>query len=147
VALDLDAVARALAAAVSAAGLTLNGKTILGYDTVGDQNPPMFVVGAFEASPHQDFGGLDEVTFSCWLLTARSDEAEGQRTARQAASMTGTNSVPAVVEAQRHTQANGKGLGGLCDDLVVEGEITGPGPHELGAVSFFGVKIPIRVMG
>jgi len=150
-ALDLDAVARALAAAIETASIVVNGAVVTASDyvpeAIASSSPPTFVVADFSTSPHQTFNGLDRATFTCRLLIPRGEDAgmTAQRSTRQAASTSGSSSVLAALEAARGAPGQ-KALSGAADDLVVQ-RVRGPALLALGEVSFYGVEYTVLVMG
>lgn len=145
-ALDLDAVARALTAVVADAQLRLNGLQITANDYLPEAiDPPCFVVAEFTSPLHKDFSGEQEVTFTCRLFTSRGDAPEGQRLVRQAASGAGGGSIPVALEAAR-TANGGTSLGGTVDDFLVQ-TIRGPRLYEVGGVNYYGLEYTIFAMG
>jgi hypothetical protein len=146
VGLDIDAVAIELAAAVTAAAITLNGVKVTATDFVPDAlTPPHFAPAEFDNTFHRSFGGRDEWLVTCRLFVSRSDDAEGQRTARQVASSTGSASIRAAIEATRGG-AGGLALNGKADDLVVR-SVRGPRLYQVGESNFYGVEFVVFVTG
>lgn len=144
--LDIDAVAIELAAAVTAANITLNGFKVTATDFVPDAlTPPHFAPAEFTNTFHRSFGGRDEWLVTCRLFTSRADDAEGQRTARKVASSTGAESLLAALEAARGEPGE-RALNGEADDLVVR-EARGPRLYQVGESNFYGVEFVVFVTG
>lgn len=144
--LDIDAVAIELAAAVTAAAITLNGLKVTATDFVPDAlTPPHFAPAEFENTFHRSFGGRDEWVVTCRMFTSRADDAEGQRTARQIASSTGSASILAAIEAARGDPGE-RALNGEADDLVVR-SVRGPRLYQVGESNFYGVEFVVFVTG
>jgi len=147
-ALDFDAVAVGIAAAVTSAAVAVNGQTVTATDFVPDApTPPHFVVAEFVNEYHQTYGsaGMDHVTVKCRLLTSRGSDAEGQRTLRKLATLTGVGSIPAAIEAARGAPGQ-MALSGAADDLALV-SVTGPRLYEIGAVDFYGLEFSVLVIG
>lgn len=149
-ALDFDAVALQLAAAVDAADLTLNDQRITALDHLPDSlSPPVFCVCEFQQEYHKSFGARVEVNVTCRLFVSRGSDDEGQRTTRQAVSAIGSASIPAVIEATRGVSGSagsGRSLSGAADDLIVRGS-SGPRLYQFGEVNFYGVEYTVFVTG
>lgn len=145
-ALDLDAVANGLAAAVKAAQVTLAGVSVIATPfQPASITPPHFVVGTFVLNPDRTFGGMDEVTFTCRLYVARGDEPDNQQAARQAASSRTTQSMKAALEAARGAPGQ-LALGGAADDLNVQ-RISGPHLYDIAGAMFYGIEYQVLVVG
>jgi hypothetical protein len=146
VGLDVDNVAIALAAAVTTAAVSLNGQRVTATDFIPDAiTPPHFGVAEFTNTFHRSFGGRDEYLVTCRLFTSRADDAEGQRTARQAASSIGSESILAALEAARG-DVGSLALNGAADDLVVQ-SARGPRLYQVGEANFYGVEFVVFVTG
>lgn len=144
--LDVEAVAVALAAAVTTATINLNGQRITATDFVPEAlTPPHFAVAEFTNTFHRSFGGRDEWSVTCRLFVSRADDAEGQRTARQAASSTGSASILTALEAARGDPGE-RALDGAADDLVVQ-TARGPRLYQVGEQNFYGVEFVVFVTG
>lgn len=144
-ALDLNAVATGLAAAVTTAALTFNGHSVTASDINRDSVAvPEFAVVEFQLEPHQSYGGMDTCIVTCRFYVGSATE-DGQRLARKALSMTGADSVTAALEADR-TVEGGTSLAGACDDFVVR-PARGPRLYTFGDVEYYGIEIPVFVMG
>ncbi len=142
---NLDPDVKALLA-VTSAGATLNDVAITAMDTLPQViDPPVFAVGEITVAPHKTFGGQDEATFTCYLFTSRADAPEGQRTARQAASSTGTASIRAALEAARGAPGQ-SALGGAADDLYLR-SVRAARPYVIGDVAYTGAEFTVFVMG
>ena len=146
-ALDLDAVAIALATAVNDAQITLNGQRLTALDAVPSTiaAPPLFAVAEFVNTYHRSFAGMDEVTFTCRLFVSLVTSEDGQRTARQAASSAGAKAILDALEAARGDPGQ-PALGGAAQDLVVQ-NVRGPRIYEIGEKSYYGLEFSVFVLG
>jgi hypothetical protein len=140
-ALDLQAVASALADTITAAQISLNGALITATDFWPDAiTEPHFAVAEMTFDPHETFGGSQYVTVTCRLFISRGDDAEGQRRAWTA--------IPLVQTALEDARgAPGElALNGVADDLVLK-SVRGPRLYEVGVHSYYGVEFTVFVMG
>jgi hypothetical protein len=137
-----------LAAAVTSAAVQVNGQTVTATDFVPDSpTPPHFVVAEFVNEYHETFGSnaMDRVMVKCRLLTSRGSDAEGQRALRKLATLTGSGSIPAALEAARGAPGQ-MALNGAAADLALV-SVTGPRLYEIGAVDFYGLEFSVLVIG
>ncbi len=145
-ALDLDDVCEALAAAVTAAELTVNGQqvtaTAFGPDAV---TPPHFFTAEYVLTYDKTFGAESELTLTCRLIVARGTDYAAQKGMRELASHVGSNSIPAVFRAARGAPGQ-SALNGAADDLHLL-RAQGPRLYEINKVEHYGLEFTVFVMG
>lgn len=105
--------------------------------------PPCFYTGEAEIRYHETYGGDAEVTVMGYLLTSTAEDEDGQALLDTYLSV-GTAS--SVVDAIEGTPGSPQTLGGACDDLVIM-QATGYRTYQVGEKTFYGAKLPIRVIG
>lgn len=151
-ALDLNAVAAALANTITNAAVLVNGVQVVATDYPAESiTAPQFCVEGFETDYHQTFKGfagpVDKVTFKCRVYLARTTDVDAARFARQLVSFTGssTSSVVTALEAAKGPPGVAA-LGGAASDLTV---LSSSGSHlvEVGAVQFVSADISVAVFG
>lgn len=109
-------------------------------------NAPHFFVAEYE----QDFDkvmarGLDELTFTCRVLVARTDDRPAQRTLDGMLSGSGPASLKQAIEAARGAPGE-YALGGLAHDLHVM-RVQGYRWYEHAGSTYVGAELAIKVIG
>jgi hypothetical protein len=144
--LDLNAVATAVTAAVTAQAITLDGKLVTAADFVPQAiDPPFFAVGEFENLVHRTYSGMNELTLKCAMYVSLATEDEGQRKCRAVASSSGANSVQGAVEAARGAPGQ-SALSGAANDIVLR-NTSGPKVFEIAGKAYYGVEFELYVVG
>lgn len=102
---------------------------------------PAFVVAEVEIDPDITFGsGMDEVTVTCRIMTAHTDDRAASRYINLTLARTGVAAVRAAIEAD-------KTLGGKCKTLHVD-SVRGRRLFQWGgATEYLGTEIIVRVWG
>lgn len=137
--MDLDAVAKGLAAQ-AATITTPEGGKLRGLDYLADSvTPPVFVVGDALIDYMQTMGTDNAYTFTCRLLVSRATDAGGQRALRPYIDRSGPQSIKTVLEANPR-------LGGVCDDLVVKAA-RAPHIYTVASSEYFGAEFTVFVIG
>lgn len=144
--MDLNAVAEALAATVTAAQINVNDQrlTATSYDPDA-VTPPHFFAAEIAGEYHQSYVGLMRVTWTWRLIGSRADDISGQHALRELASSTGTDSLLSVLEAARGAPGQ-PALSGACNDFVVQ-RVTGPRLVEVGSTQYYGLEFQFLVVG
>ncbi|MES2211455.1 MAG: hypothetical protein V4515_14925 [Chloroflexota bacterium] len=144
--MDLTAVKRALAAAVTTAQIDLNGRRITATAFATDAIvEPHFFCAEYIGQYHKTYGGLMNVALTCRLFVSRADDKSGQEACDEAASSTGAGSLLATLEAARGAPGQ-KALSGAADDFVVQ-RVSGPRLYQIGQVEYYGLEFGLFVMG
>lgn len=104
---------------------------------------PCLYAGEVDISYHESYGGDAEMVVTCYLLTSAAEDEDGQRLLDDYLSV-GTPS--SVVDAIEGTPGNPQTLGGACDDVVIM-QATGYRMYQVGDDSYYGAKLPVRVIG
>lgn len=117
------------------------------FSFVPDAVPePCFYVGEIEQNFDRAFSrGMDEVTVTCRVLVARSDDRAGQEKLRSYMAGSGSTSVKAALEAARGAPGQAA-LSGACDDLHVV-RMQGHRLYEVNGTQFYGAEWVVRVIG
>lgn len=156
-ALDLDAVAQALAAAVTNAHIVVNGVELVALDYMPESPPGtglLFAVAEFTNNYQQTFdesstvGGKDRYVMTCRLFAPRGDAATGQRILRKTMSNTSdSTSLIAVLKTVRGAPGQ-RALSGVADDCAFQ-TVRGPRMYGFGApeVSLYGLELSFLVVG
>lgn len=147
--MDYSLVKQALADAVTAAEIP----KLSSYAYLPD-NPelPCFFAGEVQVRPNNAFGlispgGWDLATITCGIFVSQGDDRDGQRRLDQLISRTGTYSIRQALYVHGRGAPGVAALGGLCDDLVIDG-IEGYGVISLGDnKNFYGANISVRLIG
>lgn len=140
--MDIDAVHKGLGSAVDA----LPG--IKGYPNLpGSINPPVFAPTEFTMAYSQTFqtptaAGLVEVEFTCGVFTSEGDTEQGRADLLKflPADLSSTTSIKKAIEAD-------KTLGGVCKTLFVARVRGAYRLYEIGATSYLGAMIDVKVWG
>lgn len=111
---------------------------------------PCFFAGEIQVRPNNSFGptpgGFDITTITCGVFVSQADDLDGQRKLDQLLSRSGPNSIREAI----YTYGSPPGehaLGGLADDLVIDG-IDGYGVISLGENrNYYGANITVRLIG
>lgn len=142
--MDIDDVCEAIAAALTAAELDVNGQRLTATPFAPEAlSPPHFFTAEFTGSYDKTFAGLAELALTCRLMLARSDDHTGQQQAKVMAS-TGVGTVNAAFLSMRGAPGQ-PALGGVCDDLHLT-RVQGPRLYDIGG-SFYGIEFNVFVMG
>lgn len=104
---------------------------------------PCLHVGEVDVQYHTTYGGDAELVVTCYLLTSRAEDESGQALLDTYLSVGNDDS---VIDAIEGTPGNPQTLGGACDDLVVM-QANGYRTYQVGDKTFYGAKIPVRVIG
>lgn len=113
---------------------------------------PCFWAGEVQIKPNNAMGlltpgGWDLTTVTCGIFVSQADDQDAQRKLDQLISRTGTYSVRQALYTYGRGAPGVSALGGLCDDLVVDG-IEGYGLISLGENrNYYGVTIAVRLIG
>jgi hypothetical protein len=143
--MDIDAVCEAIAAAITAAAIDVNGQRVTATPFVADAvTPPHFFTAEFDGTYDRTFGGLVELNLTCRLVLARSDDRTGQSQARQLAS-TGTGTLSAAFLNMRGAPGS-SALDGAADDIRLT-RVSGPRLFQIGQVEYYGLEFTVFVMG
>lgn len=105
----------------------------------GSINPPTFAPVEFELSYHGTFSparGLTEIMFTCGVYAPDSDA--GRKLLLPFIAEAGASSIPAALEAD-------KTLGGVARTLIVQRVRGAYRLYEIGAVSYLGAMIDVKV--
>jgi len=145
-ALDVDAVCEALAAAVNAAALTINDQQVTATAFAPDAvSTPHFFCAEYVLNYDKTFGAESELTLTCRLIVARGTDYAAQKGLRALASHVGSNSIPAVIRAARGAPGQAA-LDGAADDLHLV-RAQGPRLYEINGVEHYGLEFTVFVMG
>lgn len=144
--MDLNAVCDGIAAAVTSAAVTVNGQRVTATGFMPEAvAEPHFFCAETTINYHKTHGGLVEVLLTCRLMVSRADDKSGQEKARAVLAATGSNSIPAAIEAARGAPGQAA-LSGACQDLVLQ-RVQGPRYYQIGQVEYLGLEFVIFVMG
>lgn len=146
--MDYSLVKQALAAAVKAAAIP----KLSAYSYLPD-NPelPCFFAGEVQIKSNNAMGltpgGWDLTTITCGIFVAQGDDLDGQRMLDQLISRDGTYSIRQALYTYGRGAPGVAALGGLCDDLAIDG-IDGYGVISLGDnKNFYGANLTVRLIG
>lgn len=120
----------------------IEGLNTYGYSPAAAEVPCLYA-GEVEIDYDQTFGGDVAATFTLYLLTSSAEDAAGQQLLDDYLSTQGPSSVKAALEG---TAGVAQDLGGLVDDLHVH-TATGYRMYQIGEYSYYGAKLPVRVIG
>lgn len=145
--MDVDEVCEAIAAALTAAELTIHGHRLVAtsYAPEGLTPPAHFFTAEFTGNYDKTFGNaLVELTLTCRLMLSRTNDKAGQQMGRKLAS-TGVGTIHAAFRAMRGEPGE-SALRGACDDLYIQ-RVQGPRLLDIGEASFYVLEFTIFVMG
>lgn len=104
---------------------------------------PCFYAGEVEIRYHQTYGGDVELVVMGYLLVSEAEAEEGQA---QLDTYLSVGNADSVVDALEGTPGSPQTLGGACDDVVIM-QATGYRMYQVGEKNYYGVKLPIEVIG
>lgn len=104
---------------------------------------PCLYAGEVDVAYHRTYGGDAQVVVTVYLLVSTAEDEDSQGLLDEYLSVGNANS---VVDAIEGLPGNPQTLGGVCDDLVI-GTASGYRKYTVGTDTFFGVKIPVQVIG
>lgn len=143
--MDIDAVCEAIAAALTAAELTVNERRLTATPFAPDNlTPPHFYTAEFTGNYDKTMGALTELTLTCRLMTSSAGERVGQQQAKALAS-TGTGTLHAAFRDMRGAPGQ-SALSGACDDLHLQ-RVQGPRLFDIGEAAYYGLEFTVFVMG
>lgn len=143
--MDLDAVCEAIAAAVTAANIDLNGVRVTATAFSPDAlTAPHFFCAEYTLNYDKSFGALAELVLTCRLLVARGDDRSAQKVLRAAAS-TGVRTISQVFREARGAPGQSS-LDGAAEDLHLQ-RAQGPRLYEVNGTQYYGLEFTAFVMG
>jgi hypothetical protein len=144
--MDVDAVCTAIAAAITAAELTVNDHQVTATPYAADSYVvPHFYTAEFEIPYDQTFAANPQMTLTCRLLLSSADDLAGQQQSKKLTS-TGVGTLHQAFRDMRGDPGQ-PALSGACDDLHLR---LARGPRLLdvgGEVFYYGIEFTVFVMG
>lgn len=104
---------------------------------------PCLYAGEVDVAYHETYGGDAQAVVTVYLLVSTAEDDDAQALLDRYLSVGNPES---VIDAIEGTPGNPQTLGGVCDDLVIM-TASGYRKYTVGTDSYFGVKIPVRVIG
>lgn len=144
--MDIDDVCVAIAAAITAAALTVNDRRVTATPFAPDNlTPPHFYTAEFTGNYDRAMGGaLTELMLTCRLMLSPAVDWAGQQQAKTLAS-TGTGTLHQTFRGMRGAPGQ-KALSGACDDLHLQ-RVLGPRLFTIGEAGYYGLEFTVFVMG
>lgn len=143
--MDIDDVCTAIAAAVTAAQLTVNDRRVTATPFAPDNlTPPHFYTAEFDGSYDGTYAALTRLTLTCRLMLSSAAGFAGQQQAKILAS-TGTGTLHQTFRGMRGAPGQAA-LSGACDDLHLQ-RVQGPRIFTIGEAAYYGLEFTVFVMG
>lgn len=127
---------------IAAAAAEVDGLTTYAFSPPRIE-PPSFFCGEVDIDYHETYGGDVSMVIMGYLMTSTAEDEAGQELLDRYLSIGHAGS---VVDAIEGTPGNPQTLGGVCDDLVIM-KATGYRQYQVGEKNYYGVKLPIQVIG
>lgn len=144
--MELDAVCEGIAAAVTAAELTVAEKQVTATAFQPDSlTSPAFYTAEFLITYDKTYGGTTQMILTCRLMVSRGDPESSQEALKVLASSGTVGNIRAALNAARGAPGQ-PALDGAASDLQLQ-RAQGPRLYEVNGDQFYGLEFTIQVWG
>jgi len=145
--MDVQALSVALAAAAGTATVPATVGKLTSFPFTPDSVPvPCVFVAEFDVDFDLTMGRMDTLDFTLRVLVGRADDLSTASVLNGLFSGAGPGSLKTAIESERQSEADGKSLGGACDDYRVT-RMQGMRWYQHNGISYLGGELKVKVIG